>query len=1267
MRQSAVCLVVLLAVGCGNGSSVVESDTGQDILAGELAADTSMILPDVPEVTAPDTGLDVMVFQDVGTPDLEPACMPGDGCLGDHCVENNDCQSGWCVQHLGESVCTVMCQDECPADWTCKLIAGSDPDAVYICVSSFANLCRPCHASAECKTPGTEGTCVRYQDGTSFCGALCDPQTEGAVCPWGFTCKESQSVEGVPLHQCVADAGECPCTQTSVDNSLSTPCTASSNHGTCTGLRICGEEGLSTCNATQPMQESCNGLDDNCDGDVDEPNDVGGDYVNLCNDDNVCTVDVCAGQDGCQIDPLDEGECLDGDACTIGDHCEMGVCIGMPIQCDDFDPCTDDSCDGLGGCLHTFNDADCDDLDPCTVADRCEEGTCAGVAVPCDCQTDADCGELEDGDLCNGTLACDLEQWPHKCTVVEETVVICPEPDGADAPCLTASCNPEDSSCSLVAAHEGAPCDDGDPCTLGDACVGGLCTGGPKPICKDDNPCTDDTCQAGEGCIFTPNQLPCGDGNVCTTEDSCVDGSCIGGPELICDDGNPCNGDENCDLAVGCIGGQAPDCDDGNMCNGVEWCNPSSGCVGGLPLACDDDDPCTDDSCDGQVGCVHQLNDGPCDDDNKCTTGDACQAGQCVYFELLDCDDGNVCSDDSCDPAVGCVYANNTAPCDDGDPCSLNTTCDAGQCQGQSLLDCDDGNACTEDFCDGNLGCGHEYVDAACDDGNLCTTGDQCVEGKCEYAELLDCGDSDPCTKESCDPDLGCVYTHNQAPCNDNDVCTLNDTCSSGVCEGQEPLPCNDSNVCTEDLCDAQTGCQFVPQDVACSDGNDCTENDWCVEGVCLGLTAVVCTDNNVCTADSCQPDGGCQFDHIVVPCDDTDPCTINDMCDAGVCLGGSEAGCDDENVCTLDGCEAFVGCTHDPQDGECTDNTECTSDDTCVAGQCTGTPVVCNDSDDCTEDSCDPEDGCQFVPTTPCCGNGVVEPGEACDDGNAVGGDVCSADCLSLGELNIMFTTCGASGPTGPGQGACDAEYNGKIWLDDKVTVLGGIQRWVVPFTGIYRITGAGAKTNGGSSAGGFGALIRGDLALSAGDELKILVGQIGTMPPEGYGGGSGGSFVARADNTPLLVAGGGGGHDTRYGLCAGVHGQSGQNGMKSCSCTSTVYTEGTAGNGGGGAGGNAGGGGFYTDGGGNAERGRAFVNGGGGGTTPNYGQGGFGGGSGTGDDQGGAGGGYSGGGGCGDDGHGGGGGSFNAGDDQNNQTGQNNGPGYVTVELVG
>lgn len=46
------------------------------------------------------------------------------------------------------------------------------------------------------------------------------------------------------------------------------------------------------------------------------------------------------------------------------------------------------------------------------------------------------------------------------------------------------------------------------------------------------------------------------------------------------------------------------------------------------------------------------------------------------------CDDGNACTDDICDPQLGCVHANNTLPCTDGNACTTNDACNAGVCIG---------------------------------------------------------------------------------------------------------------------------------------------------------------------------------------------------------------------------------------------------------------------------------------------------------------------------------------------------------------------------------------------------------------------------------------------------------------------------------------------------------------------------------------------------------------------------------------------------------
>jgi hypothetical protein len=71
-----------------------------------------------------------------------------------------------------------------------------------------------------------------------------------------------------------------------------------------------------------------------------------------CNDSNVCTDDVCSPLLGCQYfnNAL---PCADADACSDGDVCSGGVCTsGGPLDCDDHNGCTADSCDQVLGCAH---------------------------------------------------------------------------------------------------------------------------------------------------------------------------------------------------------------------------------------------------------------------------------------------------------------------------------------------------------------------------------------------------------------------------------------------------------------------------------------------------------------------------------------------------------------------------------------------------------------------------------------------------------------------------------------------------------------------------------------------------------------------------------------------------------------------------------------------------------------------------------------------------------------------------------------------------
>lgn len=664
-------------------------------------------------------------------PDLPAlACDPGEGCFQDKCAANEDCQSGWCVEHMGEGVCTENCQDECPAGWTCKQVAGTNPDLVYVCVSNYSNLCKPCATTEGCKAAGNvEDVCVDYGTAGSFCGGPCEVTDD---CPWGFTCSDTQTVDGVDTRQCVASAGECPCTAKSVSLSLSTSCEVVNDYGTCTGQRVCTEEGLTECDALVPAAEICNGLDDDCDGEADEPDAVGGDYVNLCDDDNDCTSDTCEGEAGCDYETLFDVECIDGDPCTVGDHCDAGTCVGLPVTCDDDNPCTDDLCDGMGGCTTQDNQEPCDDANPCTVGDTCGQGECTGIPVDCECLTDDDCQQLEDNDLCNGTLICKTDSLPHMCVIDPATVVQCPDPEaGPDAACLEAACNPLTGECSLVSAHEGGACDDDNACTIWDQCLDGQCLSDDELNCNDGNPCTDDSCLPEQGCLNEDNASLCDDGDVCTTSDVCLEGSCVGGPALECNDENPC----------------------------------------------------TSDSCHSDTGCLHTSIDGPCDDDNKCTTGDQCLNGQCVTTGILDCNDNNLCTDDSCNSEMGCQYAFNLNVCDDGDACTLGDQCADGGCQAGAPANCDDNNLCTEDSCSNETGCINLPTADPCDDGNACTSNDVCDQGVCTSGPDLDCDDENACTNDGCNANSGCF--HIQIQCDDGNDCTLDDCHSESGCTYQ--------------------------------------------------------------------------------------------------------------------------------------------------------------------------------------------------------------------------------------------------------------------------------------------------------------------------------------------------------------------------------------------------------------------------------------------------------------------------------------------------
>jgi len=978
-------------------ASVLSCSTpGDTNLIDTVTADTApderstaeVVLPTGDDI-APDA--DAVALEETQPYDAPPQCEPGQGCAGDPCTTNEQCQAGWCVEHIGEGVCTNACQEECPAGWTCSKVAGTGPDVVYICVSQYANLCKPCASSADCGSiGGADDLCLDYGEEGSFCGGTCKEESD---CPWGFSCSQAATVDGIPVTQCVSQTGTCPCTEKSAAMALWTPCGVTNESGTCTGKRVCAAEGLSPCSAPNPAPESCNGTDDDCDGDTDELLDEqGGALVGICDDGNDCTTDVCKAADGCQHTAIESGECKDGNPCTAADHCEAGVCIGTPVLCNDGNPCTQDLCTANGGCDFVPQDIECDDGDPCTVADRCDDAAaCTGVPVSCDCTDDADCTGLDDSDACNGTLLCDLTGFPFKCTVDPATVVVCPPPLGPDAPCIEASCDPTSGKCSVVPANDGAPCDDGDLCFLGDHCAQGSCQPGQPVNCNDGNPCTDDSCTPDVGCTHAANSLPCEDGNPCTLPGTCAQGACESGPPMACDDANGCT-DDTCDPSSGCKHTpNALPCSDGNACTEGDHCQ-ASGCVSGNLVNCDDKNVCTDDACDPATGCTYALNKAPCSDGNPATLNDVCLNGACQPGAVLGCDDGNECTDDTQAPDGSCKHTPVAKPCNDNNECTSGDVCANGKCSYSSIVTCDDKSVCTTDTCDPLAGCVYSLNSAPCDDGDVCTTGDHCHLGACISSGKMTCLDGNPCTDDSCAPGAGCQFAPISAACDDANACTTADHCAAGACSGT-PVTCDDKNLCTDDSCNPATGCAATFNKTPCDDGDPCTTGDVCKDGKCTPGTAPGCDDKNVCTDDSCGPNG-CFHVPNAAACDDANACTTGDTCAAGKCVGGSPPVCDDKNVCTTDSCDPAKGCLFTNNTAACEDGSACTKSDQCKDGKCLAGPtVVCNDNVPCTVDTCDPASGCKFLPGD-CCGNSTIEAGESCDDGNKLPGDGCNEQC---------------------------------------------------------------------------------------------------------------------------------------------------------------------------------------------------------------------------------------------------------------------------------
>ncbi|GEM_PF-1045912 len=1016
------------------GDGTVVDDTGSE--------DTGRDNPGAGDTGADDTGSD-----DTGGPDTgKGECLSGE--FGCPCKKNDDCDSAFCLEAADGKVCSKTCIDDCPKGFACTPNKGTGGDVTNLCVPQHVRLCDPCKADADCNTAVSKGDsmCVSYDDGGVSAGLFCATSCEkDADCPGDYACKEHSGVGGNKAKVCVRKKGICGCSKRAVDAKLSTVCETSNGIGTCKGQRSCSDTGLTPCDAPAAASETCNALDDDCDGATDTP------ATGICDDNNPCTFDNCvAGK--CDHKAADAA-CDDGNKCTKDDKCSKAACGGTAVVCDDGKVCTDDSCDPKKGCMAANNTAACDDGDVCSKQDACKDGLCLpGAATVCNdgnlctddscdpkkgCVTADNTAPCDDGSLCSGSDTCaggkcvgkkvncddgnpctdDACKPASGCSNVNNTL---PCNDGnactTDDNCKGGTCLPgqatvcddgnlctDDFCDAKLACRTKAnklPCDDGDPCSTGDRCAAGACKGVGSLNCDDENPCTDDACVPASksgggkpGCKHTANTIKCTDNNVCTVGDRCKDALCLPGPATVCNDGNVCT-TEHCDTKAGCVTKKNTlPCDDKSACTSGDTCSNGL-CLGTKKVDCNDENLCTTDSCDPKAakdggGCKHVNNKVTCTDNNACTGGDICTDGSCKPGKQILCNDNNPCTTDTCSPTAGCKTANNTLPCDDGTVCSTSDRCKGGKCLAGGKLLCDDGNVCTDDGCHPQKGCVFTHNTSTCSDNNKCTTGDRCQKGVCTPLAPSKCDDANVCTTETCDAQAGCKKTNNIAPCTDGSVCTVADRCSGGTCKAGAKQSCNDGNVCTADTCNAKSGCKNVHNTAPCSDGNKCTLKDTCSKGKCVPGKAPNCADNKVCTSHFCNPASGCVTVNNAAPCTDNSVCTVGDTCAKGKCVPGKKVNCNDGNVCTTDSCDAKGGCKNVANTAVCTDGNACTLKDVCKSGKCVpGAARKCEDGNVCTTDTCLPATGCKKVNNTaPCSDGSVCTTSDTCASGNCKAG----------------------------------------------------------------------------------------------------------------------------------------------------------------------------------------------------------------------------------------------------------------------------------------
>ena len=487
------------------------------------------------------------------------------------------------------------------------------------------------------------------------------------------------------------------------------------------------------------------------------------------------------------------------------------------------------------------------------------------------------------------------------------------------------------------------------------------------------------------------------------------DGLCIPTP---CESTKDCPGDLICNKELGqcaiCVGDE--DCPEGQTCGADHECHEEFLCQSDLD--CKDHDLV----CDKDAGkCVECLGTEDCKDEQYCLDSycidDVCTAGEshCDGLDVVTCNgegsaeeitetctDTRYCEEGECHAQVcppGKLY------CED----NLLHTCDPIGKEIIDTVDCEDDDKicyqgeCVEQECEpDSTWCHDDFTAAACLEDGMSST-------------MAPCGADHYCEDGGCQPQVcapGSVFCEGEVykVCNETgsaiqhqENCAGEDQhCFNGACIDTECPP--DQEFCEDDttkaLC-AADGVSSTPE--ACPAEHYCDEGETvqCLPWVCTPAqafcednTAKVCNSkgsaiingiacgNNVCVGGACKP----------VICDaNTSACDGNTVmqCDATGTVEQELEVCGDDQYCGEDGNAAACAnqvCTPNAKTCQGTKVMECDE----VGAELEEFKDCADDGEGCVDGEC----------VEQVCGNGALDPGEACDDGNTEDGDGCSGEC---------------------------------------------------------------------------------------------------------------------------------------------------------------------------------------------------------------------------------------------------------------------------------